>query len=333
MKLYFILYPLMWMFGGTKPAPEPLAYIEQYRMLAMLEQQRTGVPAAITMAQGLHESGAGKGPLALRSNNHFGIKCKSNWTGPTVYHNDDEEGECFRAYATVYESYKDHSDFLRNSGRYAALFSYDLTDYVAWAKGLKAAGYATNPRYAEILIKTIENYNLNALTELALQGIADSTLTTEPQLPDSQLTNTTATHFKSAPMLDLSNAEAGRNSQPSVSPRESYPQGIFTINGSRVLFVTEPTSLLALANTYGLSLGTLIRYNDLPAQSLLAENQLVFIERKKARGSLTPITILPGQSLWEVAQQKGLPMQPLLQSNPNMAPYTAVQVSTVLKMN
>lgn len=137
----------------------------------MEEQQRTGIPASIKLAQAVLESGAGSGELALRSNNHFGIKCKKNWTGATTYYDDDERGECFRSYDSVAFSFRDHSDFLRAGPHYAFLFELDLTDYKAWANGLKKAGYATNPRYPEKLIGIIETYNLHAYTLLALQNL------------------------------------------------------------------------------------------------------------------------------------------------------------------
>ncbi len=145
-----------------------LNYIQAYSSIAVEEQIRTGIPAAITLAQGIHESGAGKGNLAMRSNNHFGIKCKSNWTGNTVTHDDDAKGECFRAYDNVASSYKDHSDFLKTGRHYAFLFEIPVTDYKGWANGLKKAGYATNPKYPILLIKLVENYNLEQFTESAL---------------------------------------------------------------------------------------------------------------------------------------------------------------------
>ncbi|HSK11886.1 MAG TPA: glucosaminidase domain-containing protein [Phnomibacter sp.] len=143
-------------------------YIDNYGAIAIEEQLRTGVPAAIKMAQAIHESGAGKGDLALRSNNHFGIKCKTSWTGATAYHDDDERGECFRAYDSVAFSFRDHSDFLRANKRYASLFELDPADYKGWANGLKQAGYATNPKYPALIIRLIETYELNMLTELAV---------------------------------------------------------------------------------------------------------------------------------------------------------------------
>jgi len=121
------------------------------------------VPAAITLAQGLHESEAGTSELVKSSNNHFGIKCKDDWKGGMIYHDDDARQECFRSYATAADSYRDHSDFLRKGSRYAFLFQLDPTDYEGWAYGLKRAGYATNIRYSQILIKLIKDYNFAAV--------------------------------------------------------------------------------------------------------------------------------------------------------------------------
>ena len=135
-------------------------YIDKYSALAVSEMKRTGVPASITLAQGLVESGAGQSTLAVKGNNHFGIKCARSWQGDRMYHDDDAKGECFRVYPSVEASFMNHSDFLRYQDRYKSLFDLDITDYKAWARGLKKAGYATNPQYAERLIKTIEDYRL-----------------------------------------------------------------------------------------------------------------------------------------------------------------------------
>ena len=149
------------------PNENIIKYIEQYAALAVKEMERTGVPASIKIAQGIHETNAGKSDLVLQSNNHFGIKCKSSWTGEKVYHNDDAEGECFRKYEDAKASYLDHSDYLKSQPRYSFLFEYDANDYAAWAWGLKKAGYATNPIYAQTLIKYIEAYQLNELNKFA----------------------------------------------------------------------------------------------------------------------------------------------------------------------
>ena len=140
-------------------------YIKKYRELAVEEMKKYHIPASITLAQGLLESGAGQSTLARKSNNHFGIKCGSDWRGKTFSHDDDARGECFRAYKHPKESYEDHSKFLAGRSRYASLFKLKITDYKGWARGLKKAGYATNPRYADLLIGIIELYELHKYDE------------------------------------------------------------------------------------------------------------------------------------------------------------------------
>ncbi|WP_299056432.1 glucosaminidase domain-containing protein [uncultured Polaribacter sp.] len=137
-----------------------LAYIETYASIAVEEMHSSNIPASITLAQGILESGSGRSELASKSNNHFGIKCHSGWSGKKVYHDDDKAGECFRKYEYVATSYKDHSEFLTKRKRYSFLFNYDKRDYKSWAKGLKKAGYATDKKYPNKLITIIENYNL-----------------------------------------------------------------------------------------------------------------------------------------------------------------------------
>ncbi len=136
------------------------AYIERFKNIAVAEMNNHGIPASIKLAQGLLESGNGNSELALQANNHFGIKCASDWRGKSIRKDDDEKDECFRVYSNPEDSYKDHSEFLKRK-RYAALFELKKSDYEGWAKGLKAAGYATNPKYPELLISLIERYNLN----------------------------------------------------------------------------------------------------------------------------------------------------------------------------
>ncbi len=145
-----------------------LAYIEKFKDVAVAEMKRTGVPAAITLAQGIHETTAGTSVLVLKSNNHFGIKCKTEWKGESVNHDDDAPQECFRKYTDPIDSYKDHSDFLKNRPYYASLFKLDPMDYKSWAYGLKKAGYATNPRYPQILIKLIEEWDLQEFSYIAM---------------------------------------------------------------------------------------------------------------------------------------------------------------------
>lgn len=136
------------------------AYIERYKDIAMREMNDYGIPASITLAQGILESGVGKSELAVKANNHFGIKCHNDWTGEKIYHDDDKNNECFRKYKRAEDSFIDHSLFLKNKARYSFLFELDKTDYRAWAKGLKQAGYATDPNYAKRLITLIEENEL-----------------------------------------------------------------------------------------------------------------------------------------------------------------------------
>lgn len=147
-----------------------LSYVEKYAPLAMNEMQKFGIPASITLAQGILESGSGKSQLSSKSNNHFGIKCHKGWKGKRVYHDDDAKGECFRKYKYPATSYQDHSLFLSTRFRYASLFKLKKDDYKRWAKGLKKAGYATDPRYPNKLISFIEKYELYKYDQLVLKG-------------------------------------------------------------------------------------------------------------------------------------------------------------------
>lgn len=154
-------------------------YINQYMRMAIEQMQKYQIPASITLAQGLLESGAGTSRLAREGNNHFGIKCGTSWTGPYMLVNDDAPNEHFRVYASAEQSYEDHSLFLRHRGRYAQLFQLKLTDYKGWAHGLKAAGYATNPQYAYSLIDIIERYNLQKLDQATSYGKSQRYITTQ----------------------------------------------------------------------------------------------------------------------------------------------------------
>ena len=168
---------------GNKPLNKyTLQYIKKYASLAVLEMHKYKIPASITLAQGVLESGNGRSQLASRSNNHFGIKCHIGWKGGRVYHDDDEKGECFRKYKYVESSYEDHSQFLSGRRRYASLFALRKTDYKGWSKGLKKAGYATDKNYPKKLIKIIETYELyefDKIREKDLKQVKKETSKTE----------------------------------------------------------------------------------------------------------------------------------------------------------
>jgi hypothetical protein len=145
-------------------------YVKQYAAYAIADQRSTGVPAAVTLGQGILETEAGLSELMVKANNHFGIKCKNNWQGETFLHTDDAKDECFKKYASAQESYHDHSAHLLKNPRYKILFTYSQTDYAKWAHGLKKCGYATNPKYAYQLIKIIEEYRLQEFSYAALDS-------------------------------------------------------------------------------------------------------------------------------------------------------------------
>jgi LysM repeat protein len=265
-------------------------YVNTYKALAIAEEQRSGVPAAITLAQGLHESEAGTSELVRSSNNHFGIKCKEDWKGAVFYHDDDSRQECFRSYATAADSYRDHSDFLRQGARYAFLFKLDPTDYEGWAYGLKKAGYATNIRYSQILIKLIEDYNLEQYTLIAVGKMP---------APDTVVLGGSEV----APVADT------------PRPEVSYPEGEFKINRTRVVYVQAGVSLLAIANQYEVPLGRLLEFNDMKEEDVLVRGQLIFLERKRREGSIEYHVVRQGEGMYDIAQAEGVRLQDLLEMN------------------
>ena len=166
MKINFTVLSFLLVFHIAAQNKSEL-YIKKYKDIAISEMNSYGIPASITLAQGILESGNGESRLAVDGNNHFGIKCHNNWNGETIIEDDDEKGECFRKYSNVGDSFRDHSLFLKERGRYEFLFEYKITNYKKWARGLKKAGYATNPKYASLLINIIKKYNLTQYDNLS----------------------------------------------------------------------------------------------------------------------------------------------------------------------
>jgi LysM repeat protein len=265
------------------------SYIETYKEMAIREMKRSGVPAAITLAQGLLETESGNSNLVKRSNNHFGIKCKSNWTGEYVFHDDDELGECFRKYGSAEESYRDHSDFLRCNKRYAFLFELKPTDYKAWAYGLKKAGYATNPRYPDILIRHIEQYELYQYNEEYLE--------------------------KNKDLVDHigSNTDSIKLNQESSSPVTVLQKT--TYNGLKACYAEKGSSLLAIANRFDLGLSRLLGFNDLKADGLLASDCWLYLEKKPKEASAETILISKDESIHNIAQRTGVQLNSILAYN------------------
>ena len=277
----------------------PQQYIEQYKDVAIREMKRMGVPASITLAQGLLETESGNSSLVKKSNNHFGIKCKSNWTGPGVTHDDDAVGECFRSYKDAEESFRDHSNFLRGSERYSTLFTLNPTDYKGWAKGLKKAGYATNPKYPDILIKNIEQYNLQQYS-----------LATVDEVPKFELNKNEDDKENSdgKPVSEMRTKNELNNI--------GEPNGAVTaINGSKCMLAAKGTSLLAIATQNNIPLSKLLSYNDLTMDGLIAKDQVIYLEKKQEKGAVEYYNTLQGETLYDVAQKQGIQLQNLLAYN------------------
>lgn len=320
-KTRFLLLAFVTVLFHFSQAQHPndiLAYIARYKDLAIAEMKRTGIPAAITLAQGIHETEAGTSPLVRKSNNHFGIKCKENWTGESVSHDDDARGECFRKYAAAEESYKDHSDFLRGRPNYAALFQLDPTDYEGWAYGLKRAGYATNPKYAQILIKLIEDYHLQDYTMIALGKSQEGDLAKNGQREkdkNSKDVIVVNSNDNSAPLGTKGNDE--KNTMvPAISVVSNpYPDGEFKINETRVVFVKKGTSYLTVAQQYEIPLARLFDFNDAQLQEVAPYDQLVFIQRKRKIGDHEFHIVQPRETLVSIAQTEAIRLESLLEYN------------------
>jgi LysM repeat protein len=278
-------------------------YINTYKEIAIREMQRSGIPASITLAQGIHESMAGKSDLCSRSNNHFGIKCRAEWKGEKVYHDDDARGECFRSYKRAEESYVDHTDFLKNGNRYAFLFNYEPTDYNQWAYGLKKAGYATNPKYPQILIKYIEDYNLQQYTLIAMGKLSPA---------DEVLAG-------GGRPVNISNGVAIKEIKlpPSVKPVVEYPIGQFQINRTKVVFAKAGASMLGIAKEYDVSLKHLLDFNELSDEDedVLSQDQLIFLQRKRRSGENEFHEVRVGETLYDISQSEGIRLDNLIVYN------------------
>jgi hypothetical protein len=307
--------------AGAQNSDKTLDYINTYKEIAIKEMQRTGVPAAITLAQGILESESGNSGLAQRSNNHFGIKCKDDWKGQVVYHDDDAKGECFRSYDNPEQSYIDHSDFLRGRPHYSSLFSLDPTDFEGWAKGLKKAGYATSSTYATRLIGLIQRYNLQQYTLIALQKNNTPTADVAVEPKEAAITPTLITSAKDdvdKPILITKSEEEIKLVVPAMvkGNNPTYPSGVFTINMTKVTFVKEGTSLLALANQYNISYKKLLEFNDLDESTdILAYDQLIFLGKKQKRGTQDFHIVAEGETIELISQREGIQLYSLLTYN------------------
>ncbi len=277
-------------------------YIERYKALAMAEQIRAGVPAAITLAQGIHESTAGKSELATKGNNHFGIKCKSTWMGETILHDDDKKQECFRKYVSAEQSYIDHSDFLKGSNRYHFLFDLDRTDYVGWASGLKRAGYATNPLYVKKLTDLVEKFNLQQYT---YDAISKSSKVVAEVIPE--------------------------NDQPKNLTHVDDPSTFY--KGIRGFWAGKGETLLPKALEKNIRYAKLLSLNDL-ADEPLQTDMFIFIEKKRKVGTEEFHVVKENESMLLIAQKEAMLLSSLYTFNnlvPGQEPETGERLALQYK--
>ncbi len=294
----WLVLPLM----AESETPLYRAYIEQYKSIALQHQQDYHIPASITMAQGLLESGAGQSELARNANNHFGIKCTSSWTGRTYMHDDETQNECFRHYATAQESWNDHALFLQRD-RYKSLFELAITDYQGWARGLQQCGYATDPKYPDKLIHLIELYHLDALT-------ADAPATApEPKIPtDSIVVYDTIT-------IPETMSFQQRAQMDDVELYHNHSSG--KVNGLRYIIANEGDSFATLAYYLNMQEKYLRKINDASDGRELHQGDRVFLyaKRKKADRHHARYMVKAGDTAWGIAQRFGIQMKSIYDLN------------------
>ena len=267
--------------------PKYEAYIEQYSKFAIQCQNEYHIPASITLAQGILESGAGESSLAKNCNNHFGIKCGSDWYGRSTRHDDDRPNECFRCYKSAKESYDDHAKFLQRQ-RYAFLFDYKITDYKSWANGLRQAGYATDPKYPQKLINIIETYKLY---EFDTQG--DEKTGGEIKQENKQKKDASLAEDKLFGYVEIVN------------------------NGVRCYKLITDDSFTNISRATGISVKRLLYYNDLPSEIDLYRDDYVYLAKKRATTKKrTPIyKVKAGDSMHSIAQEYGITLKALYKLN------------------
>ena len=250
-------------------------YISRYATIAVNEMYRTGVPASITLAQGILESRSGQSALAVDGNNHFGIKCHNSWKGRTMLADDDRKNECFRVYDSAEESFQDHSDFLRYRDRYKFLFDFETTDYKSWAYGLKQAGYATDPSYASKLIQCVEDYGLTRFDRMTVdEALAEGGADAEApfardeveEIPDSPL------------KIEAGGVFVGK---PGEQYSFSLSRTLYSRNGVPFIYAVEGETYASLAKRYHLLKREILRFNDVSSGAVLQAGDPVYLEPKK----------------------------------------------------
>ncbi|MCC6689997.1 MAG: glucosaminidase domain-containing protein [Bacteroidia bacterium] len=282
-------------------------YIEQYKDDAVHEMHEDGIPASITLAQGIQESDCGNSPLAVKANNHFGIKCQKEWSGPTYIQDDDEKNECFRKYRSVFDSYVDHSNFLKSRPRYAFLFQLNITDYKGWANGLKASGYATDPHYAKRLIKIIEDYSLYLLD------------TIKP--PSPELIASVDKYFTDHEKKSHKEKHTTKNGSYDLSVSKRTVQ---FINNRKCIFTRTGETVDEISTEYGVDPRLIYRYNelkDVKEKGRFKSGEIIFLQPKRNKGQDDFHIVASGETMYSISQKYGIKLKKLYSKN-NMQPGT-----------
>lgn len=293
-----------------------LQYIDEWKQVAIEQQKLYGIPACITLAQGLLESAAGQSELAVNARNHFGIKCTSDWLGGSYYHDDDRKGECFRVYQSAEESYADHSLFLKRE-RYQALFELDPVDYRRWAQGLKDCGYATDPSYANKLVAIIEEYALDTIvgSDFVLQDRFASrpagTATPEGSLAELAVgaTSVEAANEAGEIWVEAKTAKEEKQAFKAMHRKEK-------VNHRPFVYARKGETYASIAYQLNMKERTLREWNDAIGH-VLKENDRVFLwkKRKYVRGEKEIMWVHPGESLWMICQREGIQLKTIYEVN------------------
>ncbi|MFI5172618.1 MAG: glucosaminidase domain-containing protein [Chitinophagales bacterium] len=322
----FLLLTTLTLIAG-QPSQAVLDYIEQYKEIAVNEMIEFRIPASITLAQGILESGAGQSELAKKSNNHFGIKCHSDWTGDKVYYDDDAKDECFRKYDDVADSYRDHSEFLSKKGRYASLFELDPDDYKGWAKGLKEAGYATNPKYADMLINLIEEYELNKLDKMSLAEVKknDKKVTAENENKKDEKETAQKNNQK-----DKSASDKKADKKEDRFKWGGYSEEVYYYNRIPTINIKQGDTPEKLANDHRIKLSLLKDYNDIENGGELVPGTKFYLQPKRKKGSTKYHVVKEGETMWIISREEGVRLGYLYKYNylePGQEPATGEEIN------
>lgn len=306
--------------GIAQTRQTPTQYKEKFDQDAVAEMIKSGVPASITLAQGMLESDYGNSGLAKKARNHFGIKCHSSWTGGKYYMDDDAKDECFRVYATVYESYVDHSDFLHRNRRYAFLFDLKETDYKGWAKGLKKAGYATNPKYPDLLIRLIEENELYKFDKMD-KGDMKSLGASSKGSSGSPITTTGTSERK------------GKIPLPNAKTKVRNGQILLSKNNIKFVKSQAGDTPDILAKRYNMGRWQICHYNGLKKKAKIPTEITIYLQPKRLKfhGNEKIYSVKKGDNLWRISQMYGVKLGSLRRKN-NLEKGAVIKVGQKIKL-